>query len=233
MKRILYILFLAPLCLLSVLTIMYVSSNKTPFFTIKNIKINGIEQLQEVEVIRRVSPFIKETILSLDAQKIRKSVMSHPFVKDVRIKTVFPFSVVIDVVEKKPSALWIDGTGSVMVVDENGEPFRPIAQNMAKDLFIINTKEKRDVKCVFEEVNSWIKEGIIKKEQISEVVYANDNMTLYVAKEGIEVILGKEGQKKRLKRALIVLEAAKKRGLLIKCIDARFEKGAIIQERQV
>ncbi len=38
---------------------------------------------------------------------------------------------------------------------------------------------------------------------------------------------------KRLKRAMVVLEDAKKRGLLIKCIDARFEKGAIIQERQV
>jgi hypothetical protein len=35
-----------------------------------------------------------------------------------------------------------------------------------------------------------------------------------------------------LKRAIAVLEDAKKRGFLIKCIDARFEKGAIIQERK-
>ncbi len=233
MKRIIYILFLTPLCLLSVLTIMYISSNKAPFFVIKDIKINGIKQLQEGEVIKRISPFIKETILSLDAKKIRESVMSHPFVKDVRIKTVFPFSVVIDVQEKKPSALWIDKTGNVMVVDENGEPFRPIGQDMARNLFVINTKERMDVKAIFDEVNSWVKEGIIKKELISEVVYINGNMTLFTTQDGIEVILGKEDQKKRLKRALMVLEDAKKRGLLIRCIDARFEKGAIIQERQV
>lgn len=233
MKRTLYILFLTPLCFLSILTVVYISSNKSPLFMIKDIKINGLKQLQEGEVIKRISPFIRETILSLDAQKIRESVMSHPFVKDVSIKTVFPFSVVIDVQEKRPSALWIDEKGNVMVIDENGEPFRTIAQGMVKDMFVINTMEKNDVKYVFNEVNGWIREGIIKKEQISEVAYIYGNMTLYFTQDAIEIILGKEDQKRRLKRALIVLEDAKKRGLLIRCIDARFEKGAIIQERQV
>jgi hypothetical protein len=50
-------------------------------------------------------------------------------------------------------------------------------------------------------------------------------------KDGVQIVLGKEDQKARLKKAIAVLEDAKKRGLLIKCIDARFEKGAIIQER--
>jgi hypothetical protein len=31
---------------------------------------------------------------------------------------------------------------------------------------------------------------------------------------------------------MAVLEDAHKRGLVIKCIDSRFEKGAIIQERK-
>ncbi|MCX7965697.1 MAG: FtsQ-type POTRA domain-containing protein [Syntrophorhabdaceae bacterium] len=233
MKRILYILFLAPLCLLSFLTMVYLSTNKGPLFMIKDIKIKGIKQLEEGEVIKRISPFIKETIFSLDAQRIKESITAHPFVRDVSVKTVFPFSVVIEVKEKKPSALWIDEKGNVMVIDENGEPFRILGEGMAKDMFVINTKEKTDMKWIFEEINRWIKDGIIKKEQISEIVFAGGNMTLYFAQDGIEVILGKEDQKKRLKRALMVLEDAKKRGLLIRCIDARFEKGAIIQERQV
>lgn len=233
MKRFLYILFLTPLCFLSVLTIVYLSTNKSLFFMVKEIKINGLKQLQEQEVVKRISPFLKETIFSLDGQKIREAVISHPFVRDVSIKTVFPFSVVIEVQEKKPSALWINPEGNIIVLDENGEPFRGIARGIANNMFIINTKEKSELKRVFNEVNQWIKDGIIKSDQISEVVLIDGNITLFFTKDSIEVILGKEDLKKRLKRALIVLEDAKKRGLLIKCIDARFEKGAIIQERQV
>jgi hypothetical protein len=48
----------------------------------------------------------------------------------------------------------------------------------------------------------------------------------------VEIILGKEDHKARLKKALTVLRDADKRGLVIKCIDARFERGAIIQERK-
>jgi cell division septal protein FtsQ len=75
-------------------------------------------------------------------------------------------------------------------------------------------------------------EGIIKKDVLSEVAYSEGNITIFDSDDGVEIILGKEDQKKRLKRAIAVLEDAKKRGFLIKCIDARFEKGAIIQERK-
>nr|MBP9561129.1 hypothetical protein [Syntrophorhabdaceae bacterium] len=66
-----------------------------------------------------------------------------------------------------------------------------------------------------------------------EVVCRDKSITLFLVQDSIEIILGKEDLKKRLERAQVVLEDAKKRGLLIKCIDARFEQGAIIQERRV
>jgi cell division septal protein FtsQ len=50
--------------------------------------------------------------------------------------------------------------------------------------------------------------------------------------DSVEIILGKEDHKTRLRRAMAVLKDAGKRGLVIRCIDARFEKGAIIQEKK-
>lgn len=233
MKKALYILFIFPVCVLSLLTIIYVFSSDVPMFIIKNIKINGVSQLKDSEVISRVSPFLKDSLFNIDVMKMKEAVVSHPFVREVRIKTVFPFSVVIDVKEKKPSALWVDCKGDVMTLDESGEPYKGISKGEVKGMFIINTKDKNDLKNIYKKINVWITEGIIKKENISEVVYKDGGLTLFGAEDGVEIILGKEDQKKRLKRALTVLEDAKKRGLLIKCIDARFEKGAIIQERQV
>ncbi|HQE81341.1 MAG TPA: cell division protein FtsQ/DivIB, partial [Syntrophorhabdaceae bacterium] len=155
------------------------------------------------------------------------------FVSDVRIKRVYPFSVVIDIKEKRLAGLWVDSSGNVMILDEHGEPYRGLSTGAAKDMFIINTKDRNSLKDILKEINTWISEGLIKKEDISEVAFRDGSITIFLVQEGIEIVLGKEDLKKRLKRAMVVLEDAKKRGLLIKCIDARFERGAIIQERQV
>jgi cell division protein FtsQ len=232
MKRTLYTLFLIPLCVISMLTLIYIFAKDEPLFFLKNIKVNGVEQLKDHDVLGRASPFLKESLFKVDISKMKEAIMSHPFIKEVRIKRVYPFSLVIDVEEKRPSALWADGEGRVHVLDESGEPFRELLKGDTKGFLLINAKEKCDAKSVYGQLHEWFKEGIIKKENLSDVAYNDGNITIYGCEDGVEIILGKEDQKGRLKRAVTVLEDAKRRGFLIKCIDARFEKGAIIKERQ-
>lgn len=232
MKRALYILFLAPLCILSILTIAYLFSKDEPLFFLKNVKVSGVSQLSERDIMGKITPYLKDSLLRIDIDKIKETIAAHPFVREVRVKRAYPFSVVIDVKEKVPSALWVKDNGDVLVLDESGEPYRKMGKGDIKGLFIINTKDEADAASIFRQVNAWSKEGIMKKDKLSEVAYNEGNVTLFGIDEGVEIILGKEEQKKRLKRAVAVLEDAKKRGLLIKCIDARFEKGAIIQERK-
>ncbi len=232
MKKVLYMLFLVPVCILSMLTVAYLVSKKEPLFLLQDVKISGIRQMSEKDVMAEIEPFLKESLLRIDVPKMRDSIMAHPYVKDVRIKRVYPFSMVVDVREKVPSALWIDGSGVIHVLDEYGEPYRTMAKDQLTGLYIINAKEKSDARSLFREVNGWIAEGIVKKQKISEIAYTNGSMTIFGLDDPVEIILGKEEQKDRVKRAVAVLEDARKRGLLIKCIDARFEKGAIIQERK-
>ncbi|MCX8110825.1 MAG: FtsQ-type POTRA domain-containing protein [Syntrophorhabdaceae bacterium] len=233
MKKVLFMLFITPLCVLSILTLVYLFSSDMPLFIIKNIKVRGIKQLTDNDVMSRLWPYMKDGTFNIDVTKIREAVLSHPFVSDVTIIKVYPFSVVIDVKEKRLAGLWVDNGGNIMILDENGEPFRGLSKGAVRDMFIINAKDKNIAKCMLKEINTWISEGLIKKEDISEIACRDGSITLFLVQDGIEIVLGKEDLKKRLKRAMVVLEDAKKRGLLIKCIDARFEKGAIIQERQV
>jgi cell division protein FtsQ len=232
MTRMLKMLFIIPLCLLSTMTIIYLLAKTEPLFSLKNIKINGADQLGEKDVMGRISPFLKESLLKVDVAKIRETIASHPFVREASIRRVFPFSIVIDVKEKRPSALWVTGEGDVQVLDETGEPYKGLSKGEGSGLFLISSKSRKDVKSIYGEVDGWHKEGIIKKETLSEVVYNEGNITLFGVEDGVEIILGKEDQKLRLKKAIAVLDDARKRGLLIKCIDARFERGAIIQERK-
>jgi cell division protein FtsQ len=232
MKKILTLFFLVPLCLLSVLTTIYIFSKKEPLFFIRNIKINGANQLKEGDIMSKVAPFVQENLFKVDIHKMNEVITSHPFVREVRIKKVYPFSIVIDVEEKKASALWVNGEGKVSVLDECGEPYKGLTGAEAKGMFLINAGERADAKSLYRDVNHWVAKGLIKKEAISEVAYNEGTVTIFGVEDGVEIILGKEDQEGRLKRAVAVLEDARKRGLLIKCIDARFEKGAIIQERK-
>jgi cell division protein FtsQ len=232
MKKTLSLLFLIPISTLSIMTLIYLFTRDEPIFFLKNVKISGTEQLGEADIMNKVSPFLKESLLKIDAAKMKEAITSHPFVKEVSIKRMYPFSILIDVKEKKPCALWIDGTGTIMVLDENGEPYRGLIKGDEKGMFVINALNKGDAKSVYREVSAWIKGGLLKRETLSEVFYNEGNITVFGFENGVEIILGKEDQDKRLKRAVAVFEDAKRRGLLIKCIDARFEKGAIIQERK-
>jgi cell division protein FtsQ len=232
MKRTLYLLFIIPMCLLSVLTGMYLFSRTEPVFLLKNIRIKGAEQLPESEILTKIYPFLKDSIFGTDMGKVKAAITSHPFVKDVRVKRVFPFSILIEVKERVPSALWTGPGGDIQMLDEDGAPYRGLYKGSTLDLLVISAKEKNDAKSIFREVTDWDRRGIVKKDDLSEVMYNEGNITLFSLNDGVEIILGKEERSERLKRAIAVLEDAKKRGLLIRCIDARFENGAIIKERK-
>jgi cell division protein FtsQ len=230
-KRIRLLSFVVPICLLLVVTGIYLFSRKEPLFLLRNVKIKGVSQLTESEVLKRIYPALKESIFTTDMGKVREMIADHPFVKDVRVKRVFPFSILLDIKEKTPSAIWIGGRGDLNVLDEDGQSYKGFEKGDVRGLFVISAPEKNEARSIFSTVSSWERQGIMKRELISEIAYDKGNVTLFSMDDGVEIVLGKEDQGPRLKRALAVLEDAKKRGLIIRCIDARFESGAIVKER--
>ncbi len=232
MKRLARYLFIIPLSLLSVLTVVYLFSKEEPLFSLRNIKIRGAAQLTETEIMQRACPFIKESIFKIQVDKIKEAVLTHPLVKEVSIKRLYPFSLVIDVKEKVGSALWVDEAGDIRVLDETGKPFRPLAKEDTRHLYVIHAKDEAAARAVFQQVNEWTSGKSFKRESISEVIDTEGSITLVYLGDGVEVILGKEDRTARLKRATAVLEDVRRRGLFIRCIDARFDKGAIIKERK-
>ncbi len=232
MKRAMYLLFLIPLCLLSVLTAMYLFSRTEPVFLLKNIRINGATQRPESQILAKIYPYLRSSIFSTDMGKVKEAIAADPFIRDVRVRRIFPFSILIDVKERIPSALWVGAQGDIQVLDEEGAPYRSLMKGDGKGLFVINAPEKNDARSIFREISGWERDNVLHKDDLSEVMYRDGNMTLFSLEDGVEIILGKEDQKERLKRAVAVLDDAKRRGLLIKCIDARFEQGAIVKERK-
>jgi cell division protein FtsQ len=231
MKRTIYLFFLIPISLLSVLTGIYLFSRTEPLFLLKSIRIEGASQLSESEVLAKIRPYIKDSVFGTDMGKVKDAIASHPFVKEVRVTRGFRFAMLINVNEKTPSARWVGPEGDISVLDEQGQMYRGLVKGDPSGLLVINAPKKTEARSLFREVTVWDQQGILKKEAISEIAYREGSITIFSLDGGVEIILGKEDQRERLKRAMPVLEDARKSGLLIRCIDARFEKGAIIKER--
>ena len=104
MKKTLYMLFIVPVCILSMLSIIYLASKKEPLFFLQNVKINGASQLNDKEIMGKVSPYLKESLLSIDVAKMKDTIAANPLVKEVRIKRIYPFSIVIDVKDRSTNA---------------------------------------------------------------------------------------------------------------------------------
>ena len=126
MKRAIYLLFLVPVCLLSVLTGMYLFSRTEPVFLLKNIRIKGAHQMPESEILAKIYPYLKSSIFATDMEQVKEALTAQPFIKEVRVKRVFPFSILIDVKERVPSALWVGPKGDIRVLDEEGAPYRTL-----------------------------------------------------------------------------------------------------------
>ncbi len=232
MRKLFYFLFLLCLSLISMAILFNFFSRKEPLFLVKGVKITGSRQLCEKEIMDMVAPHIGgKSIFEVNTEKVRKSIITHPYVKDVRIKRVYPFYLHVEIKERKPSALWVRPDGTLKVIDEDGYPYREMLKDEGVDFFLIHAKSQNEVREVFSLVSKWLKDGLISEDFLSQVLCLNGAFTI-ITKENVEIILGNEELERRLKKAKRVLEDGKKRGLLIKRIDARFEKGAIVGERR-
>ena len=211
----------------------YLFSMDEPLFFAKHIRINGTDPETDKEILARVTPFLKANLFKIDAAKMKEAVVSHPFVKEVNIKRVFPFSLIIDVKEKKASALWVNGDGAVQVLDETGAPFRGLKKGDEKNMFLINARGQRGSEEYLQgDQRLDHARGSSRRTRCPRYPIATGMLPSSALTTVWRLSWERKTRIRGSKRAVAVFEDARKRGLLIKCIDARFEKGAIIQERK-
>lgn len=229
MKKFLYFFALFWISMISLAVLVNFLREDELFPKVLGIKISGRAQLEEKEVIELIKPYISKNFGVVDTGRIREAILTHPYVRDATVKRVYPFYLHIQIEEKKPTALWIGKDGYPKVLDEEGNPFREIKRGESLDFLIIRAQELQEVKRMLMKAKSWEDSGLLPSKDVSEVLSENESVKV-VLKSGVEILLGREEQDIRLSKALKVLNDAGKRGIAIKRMDARFEKGVIIKE---
>jgi len=88
-------------------------------FRVKSVDVQGLKQM-DPRPVYDIALDQKTTAMPLvDVSAIRDRLLDYGWVKDARVSRRFPDTLVIDIVERKPAALWQNDQG-LSLIDEEG-----------------------------------------------------------------------------------------------------------------
>lgn len=90
-------------------------------FPIKNVRIYGIQRLDQQEVRELLHPLIDEGFFSIDVENIHDHLIQLPWVADSFVRRYWPDQIEIIISERHAIAEWNDRS----LLSENGELFSP------------------------------------------------------------------------------------------------------------
>jgi cell division protein FtsQ len=88
-------------------------------FTVKRVDVVGIRHMDSAPVYRIALDQRSMAMPLVDAQGIRRQLLRYGWVKDARVSRRLPDTLVIDIVERKPAALWQDRE-RLALIDSDG-----------------------------------------------------------------------------------------------------------------
>lgn len=105
-------------------------------FEVKNVEVRGVERMDEVAVYNIALGQKDRSMLNLDLPKLRQELLKLSWIKDARISRRLPDTLVVDVVERQPVAVW-QHEGNLALIDVSGAVLEQIDAAKMPDLPLV------------------------------------------------------------------------------------------------
>lgn len=102
-------------------------------FTVKRVDVKGIRQMDSQPVYRIALDQQSMAMPLVDVAGIRERLLHYGWVKDARVSRRLPDTLVIDIVEREPAALWQD-RDRLALIDEHGVVLDRVRVDQMPDL---------------------------------------------------------------------------------------------------
>lgn len=86
---------------------------------VAEVEVKGAAQMDDAPVRAIASRQVGEALPLVDVGAVRQDLLAFPYVHDARVSRRFPDTLVVDIVERAPAALW-QGEGRMFLIDEEG-----------------------------------------------------------------------------------------------------------------
>ncbi len=105
-------------------------------FAVKRVEVTGIDRMERLTVYAVALDQNSRAMPLVDIEKVRAQLLQYGWIKDARVSRRLPDTLVVDIVERKPAAVWQNG-GRLSLIDDHGIVLEPVALNAMPDLPLV------------------------------------------------------------------------------------------------
>lgn len=105
-------------------------------FEVAKVEVRGVERMDELQVYNIALGQVDRSMLALDLPKVRSEMLHLGWVKDARISRRLPDTLVVDIVEREPIAVW-QHNGQLHLIDVSGAVLQSVSANAMPDLPLV------------------------------------------------------------------------------------------------
>ena len=105
-------------------------------FEVEKVEVRGVERMDELPVYNIALGQVDRSMLSLDLPHVRPEMLKLGWVKDARISRRLPDTLVVDIVERDPVAVW-QHDGQLHLIDVSGVVLQSVSASAMPDLPLV------------------------------------------------------------------------------------------------
>ena len=105
-------------------------------FEVEKVEVRGVERMDELPVYNIALGQVDRSMLSLDLPHVRQQMLKLGWVKDARISRRLPDTLVVDIVERDPVAVW-QHDGQLHLIDVVGVVLQSVSASAMPDLPLV------------------------------------------------------------------------------------------------
>jgi cell division protein FtsQ len=105
-------------------------------FQVEKVEVHGIEHMDEMQVYNIALGQVDRSMVGLDLGRLHEEMMKIGWVKDARVSRRLPDTLVVDIVERQPAAVWQNG-GKLALIDVAGHVLDTVDVGQMPDLPLV------------------------------------------------------------------------------------------------
>lgn len=208
---------------------VYVYLLGDPSFRVREIVVEGGRKISKETLLSLTVVEGMPNLFSVRLKEVVKRLESHPWIEQVRVRKVFPNKILVQVEERKPMAIiqleelyYIDTQGEIfsLVGERDGYNY-PYLTGLTRQVLEMDPVEaKRQITKALEFLRIIDREKLPPLEEISEIHMEKVfGIHCFTKTEGLEVRMGWEDFREKLKRLSLIWSDLRKRGYSAVSID--------------
>lgn len=116
-----YIRFVVALIAIVVVAFWYSNISLSQYFPIKTVRIYGLQKMDSQALQKEIHPLVADGFFAVDINKIKETISEFPWVEHVMVRKNWPDQVIVNIIEKKPLAIW----NHEKILSSEGDIFSP------------------------------------------------------------------------------------------------------------